>query len=131
MKKALSYTSTSFDGYNSFGCIYILLTFKNKKKKICLPILIFWRYVLEWYSLDFCKKPRNVHFDLNSIFSLSYKISFADLRSLFMERITNVDDDSIFIDACRSCRVSSWSLSKEGETFVESYEIECEYRWMK
>ncbi len=34
------------------------------------------------------KKKRTVDFDWNSVFSLSYKISFADLRSLFMERIT-------------------------------------------
>ncbi len=43
---------------------------------------------LNGIALNFCKKPRNVHFDLNSVFSLSFKISFADLRSLFMERIT-------------------------------------------
>ncbi len=35
------------------------------------------------------KKSRNGHIDLNSVLSLSYKISFADLRSLFMEHITN------------------------------------------
>ncbi len=46
---------------------------------------------LNGISLNFCKKPRNVHFDLNSVFSLSYKISFADLRSLFMERITFIN----------------------------------------
>ncbi len=45
---------------------------------------------LNGISFDFCKKPRNVHCDLNSVFSLSYKISFADLWSLFMERITYV-----------------------------------------
>ncbi len=43
---------------------------------------------LNGISLSFCKKPRNVHFDLNSVFSLSCKINFADLWSLFMERIT-------------------------------------------
>ncbi len=42
-------------------------------------------------SLDFCKKLRNVHFDQNSVFSHSCKISFADLWSLFMERITIIN----------------------------------------
>ncbi len=51
---------------------------------------------LNGISLNFCKKPRNVHFDLNSVFLLSYKISFADLKSLFMELITHVDVKNIF-----------------------------------
>ncbi len=32
MKKAPFYTFDIFLGYNTFGCIYILLTLKNKKK---------------------------------------------------------------------------------------------------
>ncbi len=49
------------------------------------------RDVLEWHFSRFLKKTkqkRNVHFDLNSVFSFSYKISFDDLRFLFMECIT-------------------------------------------
>ncbi len=72
---------TSFYVYNAFGCIYILLTPKNKKKKNSFTNLYFGVMFLNDISLDFCKKPRNVHFDLNSVFSLSYKISFVDLRS--------------------------------------------------
>ncbi len=45
---------------------------------------------LNYISLDFCKKPREVPFDLNFVFSLSCKISFADLWSLFTELITNI-----------------------------------------
>ncbi len=79
---------TFFYGYNAFGCIYILLILKNKTKISVHQLLYFGDMFLNGISLDFCKKPRNVHFDLNSVFSPSYKISFADLRSVFMERIT-------------------------------------------
>ncbi len=71
---------TSFYGYNSFGCIYILLTLKNKKQKIFVhQLFYFGNMFLNGTSLDFCKKPRNVHFDLNSGFSLSCKINFPDM----------------------------------------------------
>ncbi len=63
-------------------------TQKQKKKKSVYQLLYFGAMFLNGISLDFCKKPKNVHFDLNSVFSLSYKISYADLMSLFMERIT-------------------------------------------
>ncbi len=81
---------TSLYGYNDFGCIYILLTLKNKKQKFSIhqPLYFGGMFLNGTISPDFCKKPRNFHFDLNSVFSLSYKISFADLRSLFTERIT-------------------------------------------
>ncbi len=70
--------------------LYFTHTQKQKKNfHFHLPILIFWDMFLNGISLDFCKKPRNIHFDLNSVFLLSYKISFADLWSLFMECITN------------------------------------------
>ncbi len=53
---------TSFYGYNAFGCIYILLTLKNKKQKISLHQLLYFRDMfLNGISFDFCKK---VHFDL-------------------------------------------------------------------
>ncbi len=76
-KKAPSHTLTYFYGYNAFWCIHILLTLKNKKK-FCSPAVIFWG---DMFS--------NVFLSMNSVFLLSYKISFADLRSLFMEHITN------------------------------------------
>ncbi len=82
---------TFFYGYNAFGCIYILVTFKNNNKKNSVyQLLCFGDTFLNGISPDFCKKPRNVHFDLNSVFSLSYKISFTNLRSLFIERITYI-----------------------------------------
>ncbi len=43
---------------------------------------------LNGISLNFGKKPRNIDFDPNSVFLLSNKISYADLWSLFLERIT-------------------------------------------
>ncbi len=61
---------------------------KINKKKFPFINLYFGDMFLNGISFYFYKKPRNVHFDLNSVFLLSYKISFADLRSLFMERIT-------------------------------------------
>ncbi len=78
-----------FYGYNAFGCICILLTFKNKIRTVSVCHSYILR-ICSWivFLLISAKKTRNVHFDLNFIFSLSYKISFADLRSLFMERIT-------------------------------------------
>ncbi len=64
---------------------------KMKNKKISAhQLLYFGDMFLNGTSLDFCEKPRNIHFDLNSVFSLSYKISFADLRSLYMEHIIKV-----------------------------------------
>ncbi len=78
---------TSFYGCNAFGWIYILLSPKNKRK-FRSPTPVFWDYVLQKYFSWFLQKTRNVHFDLNFIFSISYKISFTDLSSLFMERIT-------------------------------------------
>ncbi len=78
---------TSFYGYNAFRCIYILLNSKTKQKILFINSY-FGDMFLNGISLDFCKKPKNVHFDLNSVFSLSCKISFGDLWSLFMERIT-------------------------------------------
>ncbi len=44
---------TSFYGCNAFGCIYILLTLKNKQKKFRSPTHIFWGYVFEWYFSQF------------------------------------------------------------------------------
>ncbi len=73
---------TSFYRYNAFRCIYILFALRNRKKNFRF---FFWDLFLNGISLDFCKNPRNIHFDLNSTFSLSYKISFADVRSLFMK----------------------------------------------
>ncbi len=82
---------TSFYGYNAFGCIYILLTLKNKKRISVHQLLYFRDMFLNVISLDFCKKLRNVNFDLNSVFSPSCKISFADLWSPFMERIIIIE----------------------------------------
>ncbi len=70
---------TSFYGY---------LYFTRSKTKKSVQLLHFGDIFLNGISLDFCRNPRNVHFDLNSVFSLSYRISFADLCSLFMDRIT-------------------------------------------
>ncbi len=77
---------TFFYGYNAFGYICILFILKNKTISIH-QLLYFGDMILNGISFDFCRKPRKVDFDLNSTFSLSYKISFADLRPLFMERI--------------------------------------------
>ncbi len=89
MKKAPPYTFDIFLWYNAFRCIYILLTLKNKNKKISVHQLLYFRDMfLNGICLNFCKKARNVHFDLNSVFSFFCKISFADLWSLFMEHIT-------------------------------------------
>ncbi len=80
----------SFYRYNAFGCIYILLTLKNKTKIYIYQLLYFGDMFLNGISLNFCRNPRNVHFDLNSVFiSLSCKISFANLWSLFIERIAS------------------------------------------
>ncbi len=93
MKKGSSYTLTSFHGNNAYGCIYILLTFKNKKRIFSIHQLsYFGDMFLNGISLNFCKKPRNVGFYLNSVFSLSYKIGLDDLRFIFMERITNTSN---------------------------------------
>ncbi len=73
---------TSFYGYNAFRCIYILLTLKNKQKKFPFTNSYFGDMFLNGISLNFCKIPRNVHFELKSVFSLSCKINFADLWSL-------------------------------------------------
>ncbi len=50
---------TSFYAYNAFEYIYILLTLKNKQKKISIHQLIFWGLVMGsigenryWYSTD-------------------------------------------------------------------------------
>ncbi len=64
---------TSFYGYNAFGCIYIWLTLKNKK--ISLYQLLYFRDMfLNGISLNFCKKPRNVHFDLILFFHFPVKL---------------------------------------------------------
>ncbi len=81
---------TYFYGYNAFGCIYILPTLKNKTKNSIHQLLYFGYMFSNGISLRFCKKPGNIHLDLNSVFSLSYKISFADSKSLFMELVANV-----------------------------------------
>ncbi len=60
--------------------------------------------------LDFCKEPRNVHFDQNSVFSLFYKISFADLWSLFMEPITYKSLQSLLASRNIIERISPRSL---------------------
>ncbi len=71
-------------GINAFGCTFFAL----KKKIFRSPTLTFWDMLLNSISLSFCKKPRIVDFDMNSVFSLSYKIiSFVNLRYIFMERI--------------------------------------------
>ncbi len=46
---------TSFCRYNAFGCIYILLTLKNKKKKSVHQLLYFGDMFLDGIYLDFCK----------------------------------------------------------------------------
>ncbi len=83
---------TYFYEYNAFGCIYILLTLKNKTKNF--PFTNSYTLgIRSWmvFLSDFCKKPRNVHFDLNPVSSLFYENSFADVRSLFMRHITFSD----------------------------------------
>ncbi len=70
---------TSFYGCNAFGCIYILLALKNKNISIHQLLYfgdMFWNVI----SLDFCKKPRNVHFDPNSVFSFSCFVDFWSLH---------------------------------------------------
>ncbi len=69
------------------GVFYFTHT-QKQKIKLHSPTLIFWGLFLNGISLNFYRKPRNVHFDLTSVFSLSCKISLADLWSLFMECIT-------------------------------------------
>ncbi len=69
---------TSFYGYHAFGCIYIF-THTQKKKNSIHQLLYFRDMFLNGISLNFCKKPRIIHFDLKSVFSLSCKISSADL----------------------------------------------------
>ncbi len=77
----------------TFTLLFVMCSMKRNLKSANVNFEIV-KYVvgdclfLNGISLDFCKKPRNIHFDLNSVFSLSYKISLANLRSLFMERIT-------------------------------------------
>ncbi len=71
----------------------VFIFYSHSKIKIKNPVhqlLFFGDMFLSSICLDFCKKPRNVYFDLDSVFSLSYKISFADLRPLLMEHITNI-----------------------------------------
>ncbi len=71
-----------FMGITSSG-VFIFYLHSTTKTKISIhQLLYFGDMFLNGISLDGCKKPRNGHFDLNSVFSLSYKISFADLRSL-------------------------------------------------
>ncbi len=65
---------TYFYGYIAFGCIYILLTLKNKKQKISLHQLLYFGDVLKGISLDFCEQPRNVHFDLILFFHFPVKL---------------------------------------------------------
>ncbi len=105
---------TSFYGYNTVGYIYILLTLKNKKKTISIHQLLHFRDMfLNGISLDFYKKTRNVRFDLNSVFSLSCKISFADLWSLFMERFTYlvayviISSNPSYLTACLNTLIES------------------------
>ncbi len=61
---------------------------KQKTKHFPSPTFIFWGYILEWYFPRFLQKTKKCSFWANSVFSLSCKISFANLWSLFMERIT-------------------------------------------
>ncbi len=66
---------------SQFGFLYII-THTQKQKKFLFTnsyILVICSWMI---SLSSCKKPRSVDFELNSVVSLSYKISFADLRSL-------------------------------------------------
>ncbi len=66
---------TSFYGYNALGVFIFYSPSKTKRKKISIhQILHFEDMFLHGVSLNFCKKLRNVHFDLNSVFSLSCKI---------------------------------------------------------
>ncbi len=66
---------TYFYGYNAFGCIYILFTLKKKPEKISIhQLLYFGDMFLNGISLNFCKKPRNVHFDLNLFFHFPTKL---------------------------------------------------------
>ncbi len=83
-----------FTSIMPFG-VFIFYWHSQKKKSIH-QLLYFGDMFLNGISLDLCKKPRNIHFDLNSVFSLSYKISFVDLSSLFMERITNLLSSIIY-----------------------------------
>ncbi len=80
---------TSFYGYNTFRCIY---TNSHSKTKIKFPFTNsnILGYVLEWYFSRFPQKTKKHSFWPESVFSLSYKISFADLWPLFMERIVNM-----------------------------------------
>ncbi len=45
----------------SLGCIYILLTLKNKKN-FHSPTLMFWGYVIEWYFSQFLQKTKKRSF---------------------------------------------------------------------
>ncbi len=68
MKNAPSYTLTSFYGYNAFGS-------HSKTKKVSIrQLLYFGDMFLKGISLDFCKNPRTVHFDLNCFFRFPLKL---------------------------------------------------------
>ncbi len=77
--------------------VFIFYSLKNKERKFPFTN----SYILgicswmEFPSVSAKKKTGNVHFDLNSVFSLSYKISFADTRSLLMEYITYITRTSV------------------------------------
>ncbi len=70
-------------GITPLGVLSFYSHSKTKQKKFSgHQLLYFGDMFLNSISLDFCKKPRNVHFNPNSVFSLSYKIRFVDLRFL-------------------------------------------------
>ncbi len=78
-----------FMGITPLG-VFLFYSHSKTKQKKCLFTNSSILEICSWmvFLLICAKKPRNGDFDVNFIFSLSYKISFADLTSLLMECIT-------------------------------------------
>ncbi len=74
-RRLLTTLLTSFYGYNAFGCICILLTFKKQNKKISVHQLLYFG-ICSWmvFLLISAKNQETL-----IIFSIFYKISFAGL----------------------------------------------------
>ncbi len=90
MKKPPSYTFHIFLWVHRLWVyLYFTHTQKQKQKYFRSPTLIFWWYVLEWYFCQFLQKTKEHSlWPEFCFFFCSHKISFADLWSLFIERIT-------------------------------------------
>ncbi len=85
---------------SAFRCINFFITLKKKRKKFMFGN----SYILgirSWmvFLLNSAKNQEKLSFRPEFVFSLSYKINFADLWSLFMERNTK----------CKGCHRDTWS----------------------